>query len=145
MDQEFHTSQNHFKKIIQQQLERIEILKNAPLPTDYNKLDRIKVGIIGGDGIGPTITNVSQNILKSLLEQHKTKQIDLIPIPGLTIENRALAKQAIPNEILDEIKKDLKDNLGTIARSGTKKFVSNLSGDKARPFLEKIRFRKLKS
>ena len=105
MDQEFHTSQNHFKKIIQQQLERIEILKNAPLPTDYNKLDRIKVGIIGGDGIGPTITNVSQNILKSLLEQHKTKQIDLIPIPGLTIENRALAKQAIPNEILDEIKK----------------------------------------
>lgn len=105
MDQEFHTSQNHFKKIIQQQLERIETLKNAPLPTDYNKLDKIKVGIIGGDGIGPTITNVSQNILKSLLEQHKTKQIDLIPIPGLTIENRALAKQAIPNEILDEIKK----------------------------------------
>ena len=97
MDQEFHTSQNHFKKIIQQQLERIETLKNAPLPTDYNKLDKIKVGIIGGDGIGPTITNVSQNILKSLLEQHKTKQIDLIPIPVLTIEIRALAKQAIPN------------------------------------------------
>ena len=78
MDQEFHTSQNHFKKIIQQQLERIEILKNAPLPTDYNKLDRIKVGIIGGDGIGPTITNVSQNILKSLLAKIRSEFTQLI-------------------------------------------------------------------
>lgn len=42
--------------IISRQLQRIEKMKNDTAPTDFKAADKIIIGIIGGDGIGPAIT-----------------------------------------------------------------------------------------
>ena len=43
----------HFKKLLEQQLARIERMEKSEEKTNYAELDTIKIGIIGGDGIGP--------------------------------------------------------------------------------------------
>ena len=48
-------SKEHFAKIVIEQLERIEMMKASEEWTDYSKLDTIRIGIVGGDGIGPYI------------------------------------------------------------------------------------------
>ena len=58
-----------FEKIVQQQLERIEKMKAADDFIDYSKLDKIIIGVIGGDGIGPAITAHAHKILESLLAE----------------------------------------------------------------------------
>ncbi|NLT48525.1 MAG: isocitrate/isopropylmalate dehydrogenase family protein, partial [Clostridiales bacterium] len=45
-----------FEQIIEQQLARIDKIKQSSEPVDYGKLEKIVIGIIGGDGIGPVIT-----------------------------------------------------------------------------------------
>ena len=45
-----------FENIISQQLARIEDMKAGADFIDYQSLDKIIIGIIGGDGIGPAIT-----------------------------------------------------------------------------------------
>ena len=42
-----------FEGIVKAQLERVERLKNEQDFTDYQSLERIVIGVIGGDGIRP--------------------------------------------------------------------------------------------
>ena len=99
-------AKEHFGRILEQQLERIERLKQDQKWTDYTSLEPIIIGVIGGDGIGPTITAEAQHVLESLLkEQVDVGKVELRTIEGLTIENRAAKLQAIPDDVLEEIKK----------------------------------------
>ncbi|MBE6032440.1 MAG: isocitrate/isopropylmalate dehydrogenase family protein [Firmicutes bacterium] len=94
-----------FEKIVQQQLERIEKMKAADDFIDYSKLDKIIIGVIGGDGIGPAITAHAHKILESLLaEQVAAGKVEFRVIDGLTIERRAALGKAIPDDTLEEIK-----------------------------------------
>ena len=73
---------------------------------DYSKLDKIIIGVAGGDGIGPVITNESARVLKYLLsDEVKAGRVEFKDIEGLTIENRVKHNKAIPDDVLDEIKK----------------------------------------
>jgi len=95
-----------FAELVKEQLERIESMKKEHDITDFSKLKPIKIGILGGDGIGPEITKHAQNILEYLLEKEiKAGAIELREIKGLTIENRAKVMKPIPDEVLSEIKK----------------------------------------
>ncbi len=95
----------HFGEILEQQISRIEAVKNEGDFIDYRSLDRIVIGIIGGDGIGPAITEVGHRVLRSLLKDEvDTGRVVFKIIEGLTIENRAKHMQAIPDEVLAEIK-----------------------------------------
>ena len=49
-------AKEHFGKILQQQANRIERIKNESDFIAYKSLDELTIGIIGGDGIGPAIT-----------------------------------------------------------------------------------------
>ncbi|MBM3948091.1 MAG: isocitrate/isopropylmalate dehydrogenase family protein [SAR202 cluster bacterium] len=99
-------AQAHFGKVLEQQLERVERLKKEGDWTDYSKISPIIIGIIGGDGIGPTITAESQRVLEYLLrDQVKRGKIQFKVVEGLTIENRAAKMKAIPEDVLAEIKK----------------------------------------
>ena len=95
----------HFGELLEQQLARVESLKNERPATDYASLSPITIGTIGGDGIGPSITAEAQRLLEHLLaDQVDAGKIEFRPIEGLTIENRAEKLQAIPDDVLAQIK-----------------------------------------
>jgi isocitrate dehydrogenase (NAD+) len=72
---------------------------------DYSKLDKIIIGVCGGDGIGPIITKESARILEYMLaDKVKSGKIEFKVIDGLTIENRVKANKAIPDDVLEELK-----------------------------------------
>lgn len=56
-----------FGKLIEEQLARVERMKADKDFIDYASLPVIKIGICGGDGIGPAITAQAQRILEFLL------------------------------------------------------------------------------
>lgn len=94
-----------FQRIIDQQISRIEGMKSGQEFLDYQSLRPIVIGVIGGDGIGPAITAHAQRVLEHLLRDEIEKgQVVFQVIGGCTIENRAAAGQAIPPEVLEEIK-----------------------------------------
>ena len=98
-------AQEQFAVVLEQQLERVERLKQEPPPVDYAAVSPIIIGTLGGDGIGPAITAEAQRLLESLLtDQVAAGKVEFRPIEGLTIENRAAKLQAIPDNVLEAIK-----------------------------------------
>ncbi|SFQ00000.1 isocitrate/isopropylmalate family dehydrogenase [Caldicoprobacter faecalis] len=98
-------AKEHFGKLIEEQLERIERMKSQQDFIDYNKLPTIVIGIVGGDGIGPYITSQAQRVLEFLLQDEvKAGKVTFKVIDGLTIENRARHNKAIPDDVLEQLK-----------------------------------------
>ena len=99
-------AKEHFSKILEEQLKRIEAMKEVQGWTDYASLDTIIIGICWGDGIGPYISRSARLVLESLLaDEIKKGKVELRDIEGLTIENRVKAMKAIPDDVLAELKK----------------------------------------
>ena len=99
-------AKEQFGKVLKEQLQRIERIKVRSERMDYTKLDKIVVGMLGGDGIGPYIAEDAQRVLEVLLKDEIAKgKVDFRVIEGLTIENRAKHLMAIPDDVLEEIKK----------------------------------------
>lgn len=95
-----------FETLVQEQLARVEKLKNDKNFINYKDLDTIIIGVIGGDGIGPAITEQAKRVLEFLLDDEvKASKVEFKTINGCTIENRAKANKAIPDDVLNEIKK----------------------------------------
>lgn len=106
MDEAVEKAKEHFGKIVKMELERIERMKKAEDWVDYKTLKPMIIGVVGGDGIGPYITKEAQKILEYLLEEEARKgRVRFKTIEGLTIENRAKIMKAIPDDVLEEIKK----------------------------------------
>lgn len=96
----------HFKKLVEGQIARAEKMKKAAKPVDFAKLDVIRIGYAGGDGIGPYITKPAAEVMKKLLsKQVKAGKVEIVEIDGLTIENRFKVKKAIPDDVLAALKK----------------------------------------
>ena len=94
-----------FGKLIEEQLARVEKMKQDKEFIDFAKLPVIKIGICGGDGIGPAITAQAQRILEFLLaDEVKSGKVEFKVIDGLTIENRIAAGKAIPDDVLAQLK-----------------------------------------
>ena len=106
MEQKIKASVEKFEALVRNQLERVERMKADKDFIDYDKLDTIIIGVVGGDGIGPAITNEAHRILEFLLkDQVDAGKIEFRVIDGCTIENRVKANKAIPDDVLAEIKK----------------------------------------
>ena len=94
-----------FKKILEEQLLRVEDMKSQGDFVDYDSLDVLKIGVCGGDGIGPTITKAARDVLCALLaDEIKAGKIEFIDIEGLTLENRIAHGKAIPDDVLAALK-----------------------------------------
>ncbi len=105
-DAEINAAKEHFGKILKEQLKRVEDMKASAGWMDYSKLDKLVIGVVGGDGIGPFICKHAENVLKELLkEEIAAGKVEVRTIDGLTIENRAKHLKAIPDEVLVELKK----------------------------------------
>lgn len=97
---------NHFISVLEQQLSRLDKIKSSNDWIDYSELKPIVIGMIGGDGIGPIISDATRYVLEELLSEEKNAgKILFKDIKGLTIENRASVGKAIPDDVLQEIKK----------------------------------------
>lgn len=99
-------AKDHFAGLVEEQLARVAKLKNEPDWLDYQKLDRIVVGVCGGDGIGPAITNEAVRVLKALLAPEVSSgKIEFRTIEGLTIENRVAQMKTLPDDVVAELHK----------------------------------------
>jgi isocitrate dehydrogenase (NAD+) len=98
-------AKEHFGTVLQQQLDRVERIKQEGDWTDYGSLKPVVVGMLGGDGIGPTISTETQRVLEYLLRDPVADgRVQFRTIDGLTIENRAAKMQSIPEDVLENIK-----------------------------------------
>ena len=103
--QQIDQATEKFKKLLEEQLERVDRINASKESIDFSKLDKIVIGICGGDGIGPTITAASQKVLEDMLAKDvEAGRIEFKIIDGLTIENRAACNKAIPDDVLEELK-----------------------------------------
>ncbi len=97
---------SHFKSILEKQLARCEKMKNNTEKTDFSQKEKIVVGVIDGDGIGPVIVNSAERVARKLLsDEIANGKIEIRRIEGLTIENRIEKNQSVPDDVLSEIKK----------------------------------------
>ena len=94
-----------FEALVREQLARNEKIKAQKEFVDFEKLDKIIIGVCGGDGIGPIITKESARVLEYMLaDDVKAGKIEFKVIDGLTIENRVAVMKAIPDDVLAELK-----------------------------------------
>ena len=94
-----------FGLIVEEQLARVEAMKKNVEGVDYSQLQPIIIGIVPGDGIGKVISKHAQAVLTHVLEDEVARgKVKFKDISGLTIENRAKHKKAIPDDVLEELK-----------------------------------------
>ena len=104
-EKEIESAKEQFGKLLEKQLKRVEAMKAQGDFIDYKKLDKIVIGVCGGDGIGPRITKEAARILEFLLKGEIEKgKVEIKYIDGLTIERRAELLKAIPDDVLAELK-----------------------------------------
>lgn len=105
MENYINSAVEQFKTLLTEQIARQQKMEADTSYTDYKKLDKIIIGICGGDGIGPIISHESDRLLQFILKDEIAKgKVELRTIEGLTIENRIAKNKAIPDDVLAEIK-----------------------------------------
>lgn len=99
------TAQEKFGKLIENESARIERMKQAEKPTDFSAKEKIVVGILPGDGIGPIIMKQALRVLRVLAAPEiESGKMEIREIEGMTIENRVAKLQSLPPEVLAEVK-----------------------------------------
>lgn len=104
-NQQIEAAKEQFGKLLEKQLARVEAMKAQGDFVNYKELDKITIGVCGGDGIGPAITGQAQRVLEYLLKDEVAAgKVEFKVIDGLTIERRAKEMAAIPADVLTELK-----------------------------------------
>lgn len=95
----------HYRALLEEQLDRVARMREAAPPKDFAALDKVVIGIIDGDGIGPIISEQTTRVLRHLLaDEIAAGSVVLKPIAGLTIENRLAKGEAVPKDVLEAVK-----------------------------------------
>ena len=98
-------AKRQFGELILSELERIERMKAGGEPKDFSKLDKIVLGVMPGDGIGPIIMKQALRVLETLMKPEiESGKIEIRHIEGMTIENRAALLQSLPECVLEQVK-----------------------------------------
>lgn len=96
---------DHFRKLLEAQILRAEIMEKDTERTDFSTKGKIVIGVIGGDGIGPVIVDEARRVAEKLLEKEIADgKIEIREIEGLTIENRLAKNSPVPADVLSAIK-----------------------------------------
>ena len=103
--EEIKDAQKKFKDLIEEEDKRIEKMKASLEVKDYAKLDKIKVGILPGDGVGPILMKQALRVLRELMkEEIEQGRLEICEIEGMTIENRVKKLESLPKEVLEKVK-----------------------------------------
>ena len=105
MEEKIRLAAEHYAELIENQLRRVERMKAQGDFLDYSAMDKIIIGVCGGDGIGPYICADAQKVLEFLLaDKIKAGKVEIRTIDGLTIERRAAEMKAIPDDVMKQLK-----------------------------------------
>ena len=105
-EESIERAQKAFGELIRQDYQRIDNMKQAQSAVDFDRLEKITVGILPGDGIGPVIMPLALKVMETLVgEDIRSGRIEIRNIEGMTIENRVAKRNSLPEECLEEIKK----------------------------------------
>jgi len=106
MEHQIKAAVEKYEALVRSQLARVERMNAGDDFVDFGALPKLVIGVCGGDGIGPVITNEAARVLAYLLApQVNAGKVEFLTIEGLTIENRAAQGQAIPDDVLAQLKK----------------------------------------
>ena len=106
MDENIRLAQEKFGQLIESEYARIQRMKEDTEVTDFTKLDKIIVGVLPGDGIGPIIMKEALRVLRYLMAPElESGRLEIRVIPGMTIEERAAQNESLPPKVLEEVKK----------------------------------------
>ena len=105
MEELIRAASRHFEQLLREQIARQERMAQGAAAKDFAKADRIVIGIVDGDGIGPIIMREARRAAEKLLaEEIASGRVELRDITGLTIENRLACGEAVPADTLSQIK-----------------------------------------
>ena len=92
-----------FRVLLEEQQNRIANMNTEK--TDFATKKCVTIGIVDGDGIGPLIMEHAVAVLQKLLANEiEQGSIILKKIEGLTIERRLELGEAVPKDVLEQIK-----------------------------------------
>ncbi len=98
-------AKEHFAKLLEGQLLRVDQIMAGDTWVDYSKLHPLIIGVVGGDGIGPYITEQAVRVLRYVLADEIARGlVELRDIPGLDIESRVKVMKALPEDVLAALK-----------------------------------------
>lgn len=104
-EQMIQAAQEKLAALIREDLGRIERMKESQAITDYDSLDKIVIGVMPGDGIGPIIMEQALRVMRELLKDELASgKVELREIPGMTIERRAELGESLPADVLEACK-----------------------------------------
>lgn len=90
-----------FSNIVEEEKNREDQLSNQEIP----KLKTNTIGILPGDGIGPRLIHQAKRVLDYLMaDEINEGKLKLEDIQGCTIEARTKSGEAVPKDVMDQIK-----------------------------------------
>ena len=105
MEQYIEKAVTQFRQLLTEQLERQNRMEAGAVAKDFTKMEKIIIGVCGGDGIGPIIVREGRRVLDFLLKDEiAAGKIEIREIEGLTIEKRTAVGRAIPEDTLEALK-----------------------------------------
>lgn len=105
MEQQIRAAQEKLAELIRGDFQRIDRMKESQDITDFAALEKIVVGVMPGDGIGPLVMEQALRVLRELMaEEIASGRIEIREIEGMTIERRAQLGESLPADVLEACK-----------------------------------------
>lgn len=104
-EQQIRAAQEKLAELIRGDFQRIERMKDSQEITDFAALEKIIIGVMPGDGIGPLVMEQALRVMRELLaEELSSGKIEIRMIEGMTIERRAELGESLPADVLEACK-----------------------------------------
>ena len=105
MNETINRAVEQFRTLLTEQIARTEKMERGAQAKNFAAMDKIVVGVAGGDGIGPIIMRETRRVMDALLaDEIASGRVEIRDIDGLTIENRLALRQSVPADTLAAIK-----------------------------------------
>ena len=105
MNEAIDRAVEQFRTLLTEQIARSERMERGAQAKNFAAMDKIVVGVAGGDGIGPIIMRETRRVMDALLaDEIASGRVEIRDIDGLTIENRLALHQSVPADTLAAIK-----------------------------------------
>ena len=105
MNEAIDRAVEQFRTLLTEQIARTEKMERGAQAKNFAAMDKIVIGVAGGDGIGPIIMRETRRVMDALLaDEIASGRVEIRNIDGLTIENRLALHQSVPADTLAAIK-----------------------------------------